>query len=295
MVLLRIYPVKFKEMKIYFLLFATITFVTAHSQRLNADLYAGISNYQGDLQGRFTFDNAHVAGGIGLSYDVTPHWIIHTGFMMTKLSGSDQTNPNAVGVDFRNLNFETSLKELHLALEYNLFDMQERSLTPYAFAGVAVMKYDPYTRVDGTRIFLKPLGTEGQGIPQYPEKKEYSLTQFAIPFGGGFKLALNPNLQIGLEVGLRKLFTDYLDDVSGNYADSALLSNFRGPFAVELAYRGDELLHGPGYPAAGSQRGNPKLKDWYYITCIRLRYLLNNNGENGTSRKSKVGCPVNVF
>ncbi len=270
--------------------------LNCNAQRLNADLYAGISNYQGDLQGRFTFVNAHMAGGIGLSFDVSPHWIARTGIIMTKLSGSDQTNPNAVGIDFRNLNFETSLKELHLALEYNLFDLGERSITPYAFGGIAVMKYDPYTRVAGTKVFLKPLGTEGQGIPEYPDIKEYSLTQFAIPFGGGFKMALTPNLQLGLEIGLRKLFTDYLDDVSGDYADSALLSNFRGPYAVELAYRGDEVLHGPGYPAAGSQRGNPKLKDWYYITCLRLRYLLNNNVENKSgSRKSKVGCPVNVF
>lgn len=282
-------------MRIYFFLLLALKSSTVFCQRLNTELYAGISNYQGDLQGRFTFDNAHFAGGILLSYDATAHWIIRTGFSITKLSGSDQTNPNAVGIDFRNLNFETNLSELHLALEYNLFDMQHKSVTPYVFAGAAFMKYNPYTKLAGSKIYLKPLGTEGQGIPAYPEKKEYTLNQFAIPFGGGVKIAVTSNLQIGLEVGFRKLFTDYLDDVSGSYADSALLSNFRGLISADLAYRGDELLLGPGYPAAGSKRGNPNLKDWYYITCLRLRYLLHNKGENSSSARSKVGCPINVF
>jgi hypothetical protein len=59
------------------------------------------------------------------------------------------------------------------------------------------------------------LSTEGQGI--YPDKKPYSLWQPTIPFGGGVKFAITENLRIGFEIGLRKLFTDYLDDVSTSY------------------------------------------------------------------------------
>lgn len=54
-------------------------------------------------------------------------------------------------------------------------------------------------------------------------------------------MSLNDNLRIGVEAGLRKLFTDHLDDVSGNYVDEADLLAAKGQLAVDLSYRGDEV------------------------------------------------------
>src|SRR5690606_15533698 len=93
----------------------------------------------------------------------------------------------------------------------------------------------------GTKIFLRDLGTEGQGLPQYPDKKMYNLVQIAVPFGGGIRLRLSDNVHISYEIGLRKLFTDYIDDVSTTYADEAILASRRGQRAVGIAFRGDEL------------------------------------------------------
>ncbi len=99
------------------------------------------------------------------------------------------------------------------------------------------------------RVYLKPLSTEGEGLPGYPDRKPYSLTQLAIPFGGGVKFAITNDWHIGLEVGLRKLFTDYLDDVSSTYADPNDLLTAKGQLAVDLSYRGDEVVGGdPVYP-----------------------------------------------
>ena len=42
-------------------------------------------------------------------------------------------------------------------------------------------------------------------------------------------------------------FTDHLDDVSGNYVDEADLLAARGPLAVKMAYRGNELPGGDLY------------------------------------------------
>src|SRR5690606_14576938 len=106
--------------------------------------------------------------------------------------------------------------------------------------------------------------------------------QLAIPFGGGLRFALNDNIRIGAELGLRKLFTDYLDDVSTVYADQNELMAFRGPEAVELAYRGDELQNSTlSYPAAGAQRGGAKLKDWYYFTGINISLRIGSKGTGG--------------
>jgi hypothetical protein len=100
-------------------------------------------------------------------------------------------------------------------------------------------------------------------------------------------------VQIALESGIRKTFTDYLDDVSTNYADPAeLASGPGGQRAVDLSYRGDELANGdPDYPVKGFTRGGSKFKDYYYFTGIHINFLLGN-GESRRDRKGGFGCPT---
>lgn len=273
--------------------------ICAYPQRINADLYVGVSNYQGDLQAkRFTFSDAKSAFGLGLSYYITNKVIIRGVASYLKVSGKDR--PGIPAYDFfdRNSNFESNILEAQLAVEYNLYDLEERSFTPYAFAGVAAFHFSPYTfDKTGKKEFLRPFATEGQGLPQYPDKKLYKNKQIAIPFGGGVKFVLSDRIQMGVEIGLRKLFTDYLDDVSGTYADSSILASARGPQAAALAYRGSEIKGYVPYPEEGSIRGNPKSKDWYYTTGLKISYSFGSFGGNGTSssRKSKTGCPSNVY
>ncbi|MDB5203503.1 MAG: hypothetical protein JWQ27_2912 [Ferruginibacter sp.] len=275
-------------------LIASLPFAAA-AQKLHGDLYLGAANYQGDLQTkRVTLQGAKPAVGLGLSYDISNHFIARTAFSFMQVTGDDKRNTTKQGNTARNLNFKTNILEGQLGVEYNILDLTNHSLTPYVFAGVAVFHYDPFTFDSaGTKVFLQPLGTEGQGLSLYPDRKLYKKTDFAIPFGGGLKLALSDRLQVGVELGLRKLFTDYLDDVSTTYADSAALFAGRGAQAVELSYRGDEIKGGVGYPAAGTQRGSAKYKDWYYTTGFRISYLFG--GGNGGGRKTKTGCPVNVY
>jgi hypothetical protein len=115
-----------------------------------------------------------------------------------------------------------------------------------------------------------------------------------IPIGGGVKLNLSENINVGIEIGLRKLFTDYLDDVSTNYVDENLLFANRGSKAVELAYRGDEIKNGiMQYPEAGKQRGSPKAKDLYYFTLVTLSFRLG--AINFSNSNSQWACPKNVL
>ena len=121
----------------------------------------------------------------------------------------------------------------------------------------------------------------------YQNRKVYNLIQLSIPFGGGIKFALNKNIRAGIEIGMRKLFTDYLDDVSTTYVDKNLLLNNRGVKAVELAFRGNGT-----YPPDGSQRGSSKHKDWYYFmgitTSFRIVWMETKRYH------SKTGCPASV-
>jgi opacity protein-like surface antigen len=278
--------------KLFFYCIILLPVSLAHAQRLWLTTFAGISNYQGDLQDKkFTLQQAHFAAGIGASYEITDQLYVTGNIKIGKLSGNDRTETKNVS---RNLDFSSSLSEFHLGLEYDLINLNEQPLTPYVFAGLAVYHFNPYTFDSvGKKTYLQPLGTEGQGF--YNGRTKYSLTQISIPFGGGIKLAVTENVRIGFEIGFRKLFTDYLDDVSATYADKTLLIANNGQTAADLAFRGGELKTGLLYPGEGARRGNAGSKDWYYFSGVSVSFRLGaseNSRNGGTSRTS---CPARVY
>jgi opacity protein-like surface antigen len=271
--------------------FTLLALLSDAQGNLNLNLFLGTSNYSGDLQDkRFTFNQSHLAGGIGLSYEITNHFSVRAAFKIGKISADDKLGKNKE----RNLNFSSQLTEGALDVQYLITPLGEHVLTPYVFAGVAVYHYDPYTfDSTGRKYYLKPLSTEGEGFVS--GRKNYGLTQFSIPFGAGVKMPLSDNINVGFEIGFRKLFTDYLDDVSKTYVDPNLLLANRGAKAVELSYRGGELKTGSTTYPVGGQRGNPKIKDWYYFTGLTLSFRLGNNlFGNGGGKNSEWDCPTNV-
>lgn len=278
-------------MKTYILFTCAVLFATvSNGQKLWIDIYGGATNYQGDLQEKaYTFDQAHAAGGLGINYDLNDRLSVRAALMAGKLSADDKYGRNSS----RNINFTSNLTEAQLGLQYNIFPLGEHALTPYVFASLAMYRFNPYTLdTSGSKYYLRDLSTEGQGF--IDGKEYYNLTALALPFGGGIKLSLSDNINVGLELGLRKLFTDYLDDVSTEYVDRTELIANRGLKAAELAYRGDELKNGNPYPAAGHGRGSDK-KDWYYFTALTISFRLpGSNGGGFGGRKSQFACPVNV-
>ena len=279
--------------KIFFciiLCFPVVTF----SQRLHLNLFGGITNYQGDIQEKvFTLDQSNGGFGAGLKYDLTNHFSVRGGFMYGKASADDKQNKPSLQA--RNLNFQTKILEGNLMLEYTLFDLYEKRLSPYAFGGVALYHFNPFTYDTlGQKYYLKPLSTEGQGLDAYPDRKPYRLTQFALPFGGGLKYRLSDNIVIAYEIGLRKLMTDHFDDVSTSYVDPNLLVAARGAAAAELSYRGDEIKNGSPmiYPVPGTMRGSAKQKDWYYFQGIQLSIGLGtgNGGVFGIGYVAGESC-----
>jgi opacity protein-like surface antigen len=270
----------------------TVLFILAstssYAQSFHLGLFGGLSNYQGDLTARaYAPNTTRAAFGLTGSYDLSSRVSLRSGLTLAKIAGNDKDN--VASAKARNLNFESKITELSLVAEFNVFNLDNIRWTPYAFGGLALYHFNPYTSDStGIKTFLKPLSTEGQGISGY-STKPYALTQLSLPFGGGIKYAFSDNVRLGLELGMRKLFTDHLDDVSTSYAAASDLLAERGPKAVALAYRGDELPTGnPAYPAKGEQRGGAKEKDWYYFTGLHLNFRLNAGGGRG----GKYGCPT---
>lgn len=290
-------------MRSFCLFIFLLIFGGAKSQDFQLDIATGICNYQGDLQPSiFTFAHSRPCFFGSLKYALTPKFFLRGGFGVGSVGATDAGTSRDVAAN-RNLSFSSSIQEVSLGLEYRFINPNNFRLTPYVFACIGAFHFDPVADYFGETVHLQPLGTEGQGLPQYPDKKMYSLTQMCIPFGGGIRYQINCELNIGLEFGNRKLFTDYLDDVSGTYADKAILLAGRGQTAVNLAYRGKELDPNNQYPPEGSVRGNPKQKDWYYFFgfTVGLKFydcetgllsfggLFNKN--HGDRKRSRIDCP----
>ncbi len=208
----------------------------------------------------------------------------------------------------RNLQFRSKLFEAYAAMEFyptvffERYDGLQGKLRPYGVIGVGMFKFNPqgkYYAPDGraTWVDLRPLHLEGQGMAEYPDRKEYSLTSLEIPIGGGVKYYLKENFYVGIELMHRKSFTDYVDDVSTSYIDNNLFAQYLTPeqaaMANQLYFRENYVPYGSTsrVPANGEQRGNPKQNDSFFSTILRLGWRLNDsNSPNGRALR-QLRCP----
>jgi hypothetical protein len=283
------------------ILFALFAFLQGRSQLdvngTSISVYAGMINYQGDLNpNSFTFQQSNPVFGLLLRQPITSWLTARAGFFYGNVDAADRNNRDYLKP--RNLSFHSSLKELQGGFEINFLNAAGSRIIPYMYAGVALFHFDPWTYdIAGSKTYLQPLSTEGQGLAEFPKQRPYKLTQVCLPFGGGFKFRINDDLQLGVEFSQRKTFTDYLDDVSSFFVDEDILLQAKGPKAVELAYRGDELPGGISYPAHGEQRGTPGEMDWYYLFGMTIEMKLGSilNKFSGMGNKDySQRCPRNV-
>jgi hypothetical protein len=266
------------------------------------ELYGGVSlggaNYQGELQDkRFTLDGMTPGMGLNMVYAYNDRLTASLELFRGVLSGSD-ARPDSRNRS-RNLQFVTQLFDLSLAGRYNLYNHKDFAFIPYLLGGVSLFHIDPYT-TDGVqgRVYLFPLSTEGQGLRAYPEIPVQQNFNYALMGGGGIEVRMTERLRMDIEVGFRKTFTDYIDDVSGYFPDPAMLLAERGPMAVRFSYRGGELPGGGRDFPKGTLRGNPGTDDWYHVVSIRFRYpILSWDLESIYKRHilQKTGWPYNWY
>jgi len=255
--------------KIIALLTITIFFqINIFSQYTEAGIFAGVSNYHGDLTDRFveTSDYALAFGAFG-RYNFTGHLAVKAHFYKGRLQGSDANSHITKGHRERNLSFRSDIYELGVQFEYNFVDynlaLRDHITTPYIFAGVSGFSFNPQAELNGAWVDLQPLGTEGQGLPG--NAQPYQLFGIGIPVGMGVKFSLSNNVNLGLELGVRKTFTDYIDDVSTLYPDLQLLGEENGETAMTLSYRTPEYDENLTIDPTGMERGDATNKDWYFF------------------------------
>jgi hypothetical protein len=184
----------------------------------------------------------------------------------------------------RNLSFNTNVWELALQGDFNFFKFvpgdPDYRFTPYITLGVGAFSYDPYAYYLGQKVYLRPIGTEGQGYVQYPDRKPYGTMALCVPFGIGFKYNLTPRVNVGFEVVHRFTNTDYLDDVSTTFVDPAIfpkLPDGTASVAELLQDRSYETGEPIGFVnGTARQRGYPKQKDQFVTAEVTVSFNLTS-------------------
>jgi hypothetical protein len=241
----------------------------------------GAAHYFGDLNPKLRVNRPKAAFGVFVRKQYGDYIAVRLSGHFAQLGYSDIYNTYNTFMHTRNLSFNTNIYEFTVQGDFNFFrfipgDLYKR-YSPYITFGVGVFNYDPYTYYQGQKVYLRPLGTEGQGSAQYPNRKPYSTMAACFPIGVGYKYSLNPQVNIGLEVVYRFTTTDYIDDVSTTYAGPAAfppLPNGQPSLAGILQDR--SYVHGTPIGTAGKQRGYSNQKDSYVMAELMVSINLTS-------------------
>ncbi len=286
-------------MKLGILYFLFFSCQLLFGQIVQGGFAIGKSVYWGDLNAPEFSANLNNNGGLAIQGFAKYHFerraALKVGLLLGKLQGNDQ-NSNLEWQKERNLNFYSRIFELSAMGEYYLFGFDpisnEKPFSPFITAGLGLIYFDPKTSYRGAEYNLQPLGTEGQGAAGYKDK--YSKIALSIPFGGGAIIKINRTINLSLDVVARRAFTDYLDDISGNYVNYNELKSLNGELAATLADRTNEYLgiNEPKQRPTGAQRGGKFVSDWYFTGMVGFSFFLSDP-ENAMRRKSnyKSSCP----
>jgi hypothetical protein len=281
--------------KVFTYLIFTFLSITAFSQYyMDWGFKMGVSNYLGDIGGKektrrdFVLDMRlqHTRWNFGgfFRYKLSSQIATKVNLEYIRIEAYDANSTNP-GRRARNLDFRNDMFELTNTWELYIYKVNDVGRTGryrtdfqlYIFAGFGGLYHNPKGQLNGAWYALQPLKTEGQDKP-------YSKLQFVIPSGLGFYYSLNRKYRIGMEIGWRTTFTDYLDDISTTYADPASLdSDLARALANKttpqlLAQINNENNLDPGVLMSnfqtGSKRGDSKHNDSYLTADVTFSFMI---------------------
>ena len=297
--------------------------LTTGNGKIEAGVGLGPMFFLGDLGGSYGIGTDFVKDidfpltklNKGIYLNVYPtEWLgIRLAGNLSYIKGDDAQAPDKGGAERyrlkRNLKFESKISEAYAAIEiyptvfFEQYDGLAHKLRPYVVGGAGIFHFNPkaeYTEPGGTKrmVELKPLRLEGQGFSEYPDRKEYSLTQKELLVGGGLKYYLSESMYVGFEILHRKTFSDYIDDISTKYINPALFNTYLSAadaaVARQLYYRENLLQPGQSRPnpVVNEQRGDSKDNDAFFSSILRMGWRLNGANSPTGRAKRQLKCPV---
>lgn len=261
------------------------------AQGLEIGVKAGGALYSGDLSpsGFSSYlEDVNFAGGAYIRYRPTTRFGIRVNGNFGKLSAEREVTAPNENRDIVTVerNFRTKLSEFNAVFEYDLFYLGDRDrnfLAPYVYAGIGVLSFNPESEIDGIYTELQPLRTEAQGQdPTRYELTPYELTKAVFVFGGGVRVRFADRIVLGIEVGGRNTFTDYIDDISNttvNYLD--VISGPGGTLAGQFS---NPAVTNPAEVVDLEYRRGGDANDFYFVGGLTLGITIGEGGSN------KSGC-----
>jgi hypothetical protein len=181
-------------------------FQMANAQIHEIGVFAGGSNFIGDVGRTNYIAPSQPAFGILYKWNKNPRYSWRFSAMMSKIKAYDSKSDLASRKE-RGYGFENTITELSAGFEFNFFDFNLHQsgffATPYIYTGLSYFTSDNLYVIDGN---YKTSGKSGN---------------VALPIIGGLKMKIANSFVLGLEAGARYTFTDDIDGSSpksGNFA-----------------------------------------------------------------------------
>ncbi len=183
--------------KLFLFILFTCTAITLQSQTHEVGIFAGGSNYVGDVGSTNYLYSNELGGGLVYKYNLNPRIALRGTYTYIPVSGNDKDAENLFRQN-RGQRFSNNIHEFAVGVEFNFFDYNisnyRTTFTPYILAEIAAFNYSsPGVRISPTTVSLK-------------NKFSYSL-----PLGIGIKGRLDDHLAIAFEVGTRFTLVDDID------------------------------------------------------------------------------------
>ena len=209
-----------------------------NNRYLEAGFLFGVTNYSGDMvERRVEVSETHVGYGAYARYHFGPVFSLKAHVYSGSISGDDANTSRAA----RSLRFSTNIVELGMVGEIN-FGRKKRfnetgihnfSLTPYIFTGLGI------TFANAEAEYYGPADQLNENLKVPLPEEGLSDRFLLVPVGAGIRADISEAFALGLEGGLRPVFSDDLDGVRYN--------------------------------------GNPNSGDWYYFGGITASFVITNN------------------
>lgn len=215
----------------------------------------GANEFLGDLGGNigigrdylkdYTFRTNKLLLGLSGTYNKTNYLAFNFGFNFTKVTGADSLIHNTGNMErwrwYRNLSFKSNIFELYASgtfypeMYFHRKTVELYRWDPFISLGVGFFHFNPKTLYNGQWVNLRPLHLEGEGFPEYPDRKQYALTKVYIPINFGVKYYFDNKWAISGGLMTRCTFTDYIDDIHTTYIDPNLFYKYLSPEKAFLA------------------------------------------------------------
>lgn len=220
------------------LLFSFLVTGFAQAQIHEVGVFAGGSNFVGDV-GETTYINPNeFALGLVYKWNRSPRHAWRASISHAKITADDDHSDEAARKT-RDYDFENTIKEVSLGLEFNFFEFDlhqlDRQFTPYVYIGLTYTHYNGINYVNGGITPTIPTQTATKLDSEYGS--------LSIPFALGVKTNLSSRFVLGFEVAPRYTFAD---DIDGSNPQNDSLANTRF--------------------------GNTNSNDWYVFSGFTLTY-----------------------